>query len=91
MTYILFSDGVRIGEISEWALTERAAEKKFVLGKEILTHKPNDQCKFVSPKPVKWKSKMWLISSGKEKLVLADLDVRHGTMITATISERSKV
>jgi hypothetical protein len=91
MTYILFSDGTEIGEIYEWQLTERPAIKKMVLGKEIGVQKPNDECQFVSPKPVKWKSKLWLISSDNVKLVLADLNIKHGTMITASVSERIKI
>lgn len=103
MNYILFSDGKEIGEISEWKLTERPAIKKQVLGKEIGVQEQNDECQFVSPKPVKWKSKLWLISIAESssrlstganhsiKLVLADLKVAHGTMITATVSERIKI
>lgn len=84
---VLFEDGIRVGEVSEWKRTERFAEKKVVLGKEIVTQKPKDQCEFVSPKPVNRKKSLWLIADGKKKIVLSEIKVKAGTFVTATIAE----
>lgn len=84
---ILFEDGKRIGVIEEWKRTERFAEKKTVLGKEIVTKKPKDQCSFVSPKPVSWKKKLWLIADDGTKLTLSEVRVTGATTVTATIED----
>ncbi|MEK7355046.1 MAG: hypothetical protein AAB250_01255 [Bdellovibrionota bacterium] len=81
----LFEDGKKIGEISEWKRVERFPEKKTVLGKEIVTKKPKDQCHFVSPKPVSWKKRLWIIADDGTKLTLTDVKVKGATTVTATI------
>lgn len=91
MALILFADGLKIGAVSNWSVTERFPEKKTVLGKEIVTQKPKDQCQFTSPKPLKRKSQLWLISENSEKLILSDLSVQSGTRVTATIQDRQKI
>jgi len=37
---ILFENGKKIGEISDWMLIERQAERRLVLGKEVMMPKP---------------------------------------------------
>lgn len=88
---ILFEDGKELGVISNWKLIERFPEKRTVLGKEIVTQKPKDQCQFDSPKPVKRKKTYWIVSDDNTKLMLSELNVKGGTAVTATISERLPV
>ncbi|MES2964168.1 MAG: hypothetical protein V4760_09785 [Bdellovibrionota bacterium] len=87
MTMTLFEDGKRIGVIEEWTRTERFAEKKTVLGKEIVTRKPKDQCQFVSPKPVNWRKRLHLVAEDGTKLTLTDVRVTKVTTVTATIDD----
>ncbi|MES2854547.1 MAG: hypothetical protein V4692_01735 [Bdellovibrionota bacterium] len=82
----LFEDGKKIGEISEWKLIERQAEKKTFLGKEVMMPKPKDQCQFVSPKPVSWKKQLWIIKPDGTKLNLTEVRVTGATTVTATLS-----
>lgn len=82
---ILYEDGKKVGEISEWKRIERFAEKRVVLGKELEMKKPKDQCSFVSPKPVRWKKPLWLIADDGTKLTLSEVKVVSGTKVTATI------
>ena len=84
---ILFENGKKIGEISDWSLTEREAEKRMVLGKEILMPKPKDQCVFSSPKPVNRKSELVVIEDGKLRYRLENAKVKDGTLVTATVAE----
>jgi hypothetical protein len=90
MAMILYEDGKEVGEVSEWELVERMPEKKMVLGKEIITGKPKDLCHFVSPKPVSWKKRLWLIADDGMKIHLSEVNVRGATTVTATIVERVK-
>jgi hypothetical protein len=85
----LFEDGKKIGEISEWKRTERFAEKRSVLGKEILMKKPKDQCQFVSPKPINRKKKHWIIGDDGRKMTLSEVKVSGATNVTATIDEEN--
>lgn len=85
----LFEDGKRVGEISDWQRTERFAEKRMVLGKEIMMKKPKDQCTFVSPKPVNWRKRLWLIADDGTKLMLSDVQVKGVTSVTASIDSES--
>ena len=84
---ILYEDGVKIGSISEWKRVERFAEKKVVLGKEIVTRKPKDQCEFVSPKPVSWKKKLTILDNDGSKMILTEVKVKDATYVTATIDD----
>ena len=89
MPLVLFADGKKVGEISEWKLNERAAEKRMVLGKEILMPKPNDQCQFVSPKPVNRRNELIVVGDDKSRFVLSEIRVTGGTQVTATVKSKS--
>jgi hypothetical protein len=91
MARIVWCEGERLGEISDWSMTDRPAEKRMVLGKEILMPKPKDQCQFVSPKPIHWKKKVWVIEDGKIKYTLGELKIQHGTNVTATVMMAEKI
>ncbi len=91
MAHILYENGKKIGEISEWVRTERLPVPKVVLGKSIVTQKLNDQCTFESPKAVNRKSVLSIIVDASERLLLKDIHVRAGTYVTATIAEQTKI
>ncbi len=91
MAYVLFEKGKKIGEISDWVLTERPAELRNVLGKEILMPKPMDQCTFTSPKPIPRRSELILIFDRKIEYQLRTTFVRGGTFVTADILQTRKI
>lgn len=88
MPMILFADGKRVGEISDWKLTERFSEKRMVLGKEILMPKPNDLCQFISPKPVNRRNEL-RVEDGKTQYHLSEIKVVGGTQVTSTVKSKS--
>lgn len=90
-SYVLFEKGKMIGEVSDWILTERSAEVKNILGKEVLMPKPKDQCSFTSPKPIPRKSDLIVIYDRKIEFVLKITNVRGGTFVTADILKKSKI
>lgn len=87
MAMILFDEGKKVGEISDWKVTSLAPVYKNVLGKEILSTKGMDECTFTSPKPVTKKSKL-TIKDGAKEIALDLKSVKGGTFITATIIQR---
>ena len=91
MAAVLFEKGKKIGEISEWVLTEGKAEVRNVLGKEILMPKSKDHCTFTSPKPVPRRSDLILIVDRKIEYKLKVTYVRGGTFVTADIVEQKKI
>ena len=87
MAYILFADGKKIGEISDWDVALQEPVYKNVLGKIVLSVPANDECTFVSPKPVNRKSKMTVIQDGKKEFILQIKAVKGATFVTAKIVE----
>ena len=89
MALVLFADGKKVGEISDWKLNERLAEKRMVLGKEILMPKPNDQCQFTSPKPVNRRMELVVVAEDKTRYALSEIRVNGGTEVTATVKSKT--
>ena len=88
MAHLLYDDGKKIGEVSDWTRkTEPAAYKTF-LGKTALMTPANDECSFISPKPVHRKSKLTVVEDSKIRYVLVVTKVVGGTQITAKITEQ---
>ena len=91
MAYILFDQGKRIGEISDWKVAAVPATYKNVLGKSFLSVPANDECTFISPKPVNRKSQLVVIEDGKWEIALQLKNVKGGTEVTAKILSREKI
>jgi hypothetical protein len=88
MASILYDDGKKIGEISEWTRKSEPAAYKTFLGKTALMTPANDECSFTSPKPVNRKSKLTVVEDSKTRYVLEVVKVVGGTQITAKIKEQ---
>lgn len=88
---ILYENGKKVGEIEDWVLTERQAEKRVVLGKEIFMPKPKDQVTFASPKVVGRKSDLVVIDDNKIHYRLDEIKVKAGTLVTASVAERTRL
>lgn len=88
MSALLYSNGKLVGEISSWENIQAPPEYKTFLGKTVLVSKTNDQCSFVSPKPVHRKDSLVVIFDKKEKLILQTLKVSPSLVVTAVIKER---
>ena len=91
MACILFENGKKIGEISDWILIQKPAQIKNVLGKEVLMPKPKDQCTFTSPKPIPRRSDLILICDRKIEYFLKATYVRGGTFVTADIIQEKRI
>lgn len=91
MTRILFDSDKKIGEIEEWSVRTDAPTYKTFLGKTALLAPANNECSFVSPKPVNRKSNLVVIEDSKIKYVLKVLKVIGGTEITAKITEKTEI
>lgn len=85
MAFILYDHGKKVGEISDWTVASLEPVYKNVLGKVILSVPANNECTFVSPKPVNRKSKLTVIQDGKREFILQLRNVKGGTFITALI------
>ncbi len=84
MAFILFENGKKIGEISDWSVASKEPTFKDVLGKRVLSAPKCDQCSFVSPKPVNRKSQLAVVENGSKEFVLQVITVK-GTFVTASI------
>ena len=91
MSRILFENGKKIGEISDWTLTDLPAPTRMVLGKLITLPKPKDQCTFTSPKPVQRKSALTVIEDKKIEFQIQSTYVKDGTFITGSILAQKKL
>ena len=92
MAYILFdSDGKKIGEISEWKHEVAPPAYKTFLGKTVLMAPANDECTFVSPKPVRRKAVLTIVADAKTRYVVEVTAAIGGTQITAKIKEQTTV
>ncbi len=90
MTHILFDQGKKLGEVSEWKLTRYEPVYKDVLGKSVLMPATNDVCSFVTPKPVSRKTQLTIIEDQKLELVLQIKSVK-GMTVTASIVSRNNL
>ncbi|RYZ70157.1 MAG: hypothetical protein EOP05_13705 [Proteobacteria bacterium] len=91
MKRVLFDDGVKVGEVEDWAQRSDPPTYKTFLGKTALLAPANNECTFVSPKPVKRKSKLTVIEDGKLKYELQVVQLVGGTEVTAKILKTSQV
>lgn len=87
MKRILYVDGTKLGEISEWTQKAEPPTYKTFLGKAVLLTPANDECSFVSPKPVNRRSKLTIVTESGEKLELNILKVIGGTKIQAKLKK----
>ncbi len=85
MAYILFDDGKKVGEISDWSVATNEPVYKNVLGKIVLSVPANKECTFVSPKPVKRKSQLVVVQEGLRRITLQIKSVKGATFVTALI------
>lgn len=85
MAYVLFDHGKKIGEISDWVVASHEPVYKNVLGKVVLSTPGNNECSFVSPKPVNRKSQLTVIQDGKLEYSLQLKVVKGATFVTALI------
>lgn len=90
MKHILYDQGKKLGEISEWKLTPYAPVYKDILGKMALMPATKDMCSFVTPKPVSRKTQLTIIEDQKQKLVLEIKSVK-GMTVTASIISRNDI
>ncbi len=90
MTHILFDQGKKLGEVSEWKLTLYEPVYKDVLGKSVLMPVTNDICSFVTPKPVSRKTQLTIIEDQNLELVLQIKSVK-GMTVTASIVSRNNL
>lgn len=91
MSYILFDNGKKVGEISDWTVASQEPVYKNVLGKVVLSVQANVECSFVSPKPVNRKSKLIVIKDGVREFNLQVKSVKGATFVTALIiSQRDR-
>lgn len=85
MAYILYDHGKKVGEISDWTVASKEPVYKNVLGKVVLSVPANNECTFVSPKPVNRKSVLTVVHDGKRKFTLKITAVKGGTFVSAII------
>lgn len=85
MAYILFDHGKKVGEVSDWDVVSHEPVYKNVLGKVVLSVPENNECSFVSPKPVNRKSQLIVIQDGKREFTLQVKAVKGATFVTALI------
>ena len=85
MARVLYDNGKEIGEITEWTMRIDPPVERTFLGKTALIKPANDECTFVSPKPVSRRSKLTVVEDGKKRFVLEIIKVVGGTKIQAKI------
>lgn len=85
MNYILYENGKKIGEISDWKLESSEPVYKDVLGKRVLSAPKAEQCSFISPKPVNRKSQLAVVENGAKEFKLQIVAVKGATFVTALI------
>ena len=90
MAYILFDQGKKLGEVSDWNLVPYQPVYKLVLGKNVLMPVTFDVCSFVTPKPVSRKTQLTILENQKCELVLQIKSVK-GMTVTASIISRNSL
>ena len=88
MAHILYDQGKKLGEVSEWTMTLSQPVYKDVLGKMVLMPPTHDICTFVTPKPVSRKTQLTILENQKQELVLQIKSVK-GMTVTASIVSRN--
>lgn len=88
MTHILYDQGKKIGEVSEWKLKPYEPVYKDILGKLVLMPETNDICSFKTPKPVSRKTQLTIVEDQKRELVLQIKSVKS-MIVTASIIARN--
>jgi hypothetical protein len=89
MANILFDHGKKVGEISDWVVAVHEPVYKTFLGKTVLSVPANNECSFVSPKPVNRKSQLVVIQDSQREFVLQLRTIKGGTFVTALITSQS--
>ena len=90
MEHVLFDQGKKLGEVSEWKLIPYEPVYKNVLGKNVLMPATNDICTFVTPKPVSRKTQLTILEDKKREFVLQIKSVK-GMTVTAFITARNNL
>ncbi len=90
MAHILYEQGKKIGEVTDWNLTKSQPVYKEVLGKKVLLPAKNDLCTFNTPKPVNRKAQLTILEDQKWELVLEIKSVKV-MVVTAYVTERNKL
>ncbi len=90
MAHVLYDQGKKIGEVSEWKLTPYEPVYKDVLGKHVLMPVKDDICSFVTPKPVSRKTQLTILEDQKRELILQIKSVK-GMTVTAFITSRNNL
>jgi hypothetical protein len=87
MGLVLFENGKRVGEITDWVITPYVPVYKNVLGKKVLSGSGNnkDECSFVSPKPVRRTSQLSVREDDLREFILKVKTVKGGVHIVAEI------
>lgn len=91
MAHILFDHGKKIGEVSSWTNSTLPPAYKNVLGKTVLLAPANDECTFISPKPLNRKSQLTVIQDGKVELLLQLKSIKDGTVVVAKILKKTDI
>ena len=91
MAFIVFENGKRLGEVENWSQREDPPTYKTFLGKTALLKPANNECTFVSPKPVRRKSILKVINdspgTARVEYTVEVLKAVGGTEVTAKILE----
>lgn len=88
MAHILFEQGKKIGQISNWAVTPDVPVEKNILGKKVLLPPGKDTCTFISPKPIRRKAQLTVIENDQCEFSLDVKSVQNTNMVTAEIVSR---
>ena len=87
---VVINKGKKVGEISDWAVAAHEPTYKNVLGKIVLSVPANNECTFVSPKPVKRKSQLVVVQDGERVFTLQIKNIKGSTFVTALIVAEEK-
>jgi hypothetical protein len=87
MAFIVFENGKSLGEVENWSQREDPPTYKTFLGKTALLKPANNECTFVSPKPVRRKAILKIIGDARTEYTVEVLKAVGGTEVTAKILE----
>ncbi len=91
MAFIVFENGKKLGEVENWSQREDPPTYKTFLGKTALLKPANNECSFVSPKPVRRKAILKVIKDAHTEYTLEVIRAVGGTEITAKILETKAI
>ncbi len=89
MAYILYDQGKKVGEVTDFVQEQNSAVYKTVLGKTVLSTPANDGCTFTSPKPVNRKTELKIIVEGNTEYKLQIISVKQHTQVIAKIIQKN--